>query len=229
MTAFTKFSVWENETREFLASLTLVNEKETAASVTNWFYDKAILISQQAQEKTQQEFNKINQLAGGGKPEVPYQQIIENKKAGFNAIREAMLQEFAKDQYRQIEINENFAVYQQKAISNHEDFHRLQAEITTDLYKKMNENTMPLAAIMGCVRTQYTEAQSTQPALKDDIEGHLLLQDEYMKYLQAQKEKNIVSLANRNTVFGSAEEDRKTAAKNQTLAVANDGRSAKLN
>ncbi len=203
MPAITKFGVWENETREFIDAV--CDSKEFKDALTEWLYSSGIKISQMEQQKVQVAFNNEGIQKEGKRPEVPLDRIVKNKKVGFDSVRVAMLEKFAsEDGALRTKIEEQYKVYVENAIKDHQDFYKLQADITSQLNQHMNDNPdvkMAAEDAMAYVVKKYAEAGTTHPELQADIDSQLLLQKEFM----ALKALNPVPVgANPSSLYGAS-------------------------
>ncbi len=213
---FTKFSVWEADTRQIIKDIyheiKKYNDKmhqlttaDLEQRLTSWFYTSGIEIFTRSQGKAFKEYVDGYLAEHQVRPDVTYERMVENKKIGFEALYPALLSEFQiRNDGLEFYVRDEWQGYKDKGLK-HADFFRLQAEITTALHKALDQQPLRNwtdADKQAFTRAQYEAAKVTHPDLVTQIDNQLLLQVEFQAYMaermQAMPATNIASLFNRS-------------------------------
>jgi hypothetical protein len=211
----TKFSVWDADTRQLIKDIynemKKHNEKKHIAapdnleqSLTNWFYTTGIEVFSKAQGKLHKDFVEAQLAANGVRPEITYEQILKYKKIGFEALYPKFLCDFSIQSGGKLEIaiRDEYQGYKDNGLK-HEEFFRLQAEITTELNKALDAHPeWQEGDKIEFTRQHFEAAKTSHPNLVSAIDDQLLLQTEFAAYMKEQMQKtpagNNVSMFNRS-------------------------------
>lgn len=188
MTYFTKIGVWDKEIKEFITSLN-DETKIPKDALTKWFYSEGAMAFVLSQTHFANQYEESYKAQHKFLPETITADLMFGfKKAGFMALRPAMMKKFAKDNVLLGSYLENhFDYFVDATVKKHQDFYAIQAEVKNALNHFLNiDPKISMAVKTKFIVEQFEKYKKTKPAFIDKINDDILFIKEFIMAMQQQ-------------------------------------------
>ncbi|WP_131795372.1 hypothetical protein [Fluoribacter gormanii] len=187
MPKFSKFSIYEKEMQAFIKKVVETTSLDQD-QLTTWLYSDGIMQFRGGQSADYYPYVAENLKQFGHRPLISKQHSMGQILTGFMTLKNAFLNQFARDQPELKEqLEQLFTLNLYTAIENHLPFIALQSEISSELsaYQDKNGPLEPAEALKLSIKI-FEEKRVANPLLEEDFKNQLTLMNEFLEFLNKQ-------------------------------------------